>query len=157
MNDRGVQKAGFVLVTALLWAGVLMSGLLPLGAGYAYVVILALVALFTLGERGAYPFVGKHGVKHGFAFWLYAIAVLAYVALARTYGALFWYPTNSPRWINALPIVYGVTALARGWHIILRGRGEGLLGAFWRAIPGDIVRFPEAEAKQAQQPMGPQR
>ncbi|MBS7702661.1 hypothetical protein [Chelatococcus asaccharovorans] len=148
MNDRRIQKVGFVLATALLWAGVFMSGLLPLGAGYAYVVILALIALFTLGERGAYPFVGKHGVKHRLAFWLYALAVLAYATLARNHSALFWYPTDSPRWINAIPIVYGVAALARGWHIILRGRGEGLLGAFLRAMPGNIVRFPEVEAKQ---------
>lgn len=82
--------------------------------------IVGLGILLVWGEVGAYPFEGRHKVRHAIPFFA-AVVALGGIGNGSLNGpAPVWYPTDSPNWIMVPWLLAGVVMVLRGYRILPR-------------------------------------
>lgn len=82
--------------------------------------IVGLAVLLMWGEVGAYPFEGRHKVRHAIPL-LAAVMALSGIGNGSLNGpAPAWYPTDNPNWIMVPWLLAGVAMVLRGYRILPR-------------------------------------
>jgi hypothetical protein len=102
------------------------------------VCIIGLAVLLVWGEVGAYPFEGRHKVRHSIPFFA-AVVALGGIGNGSLNGpAPVWYPTDSPNWIIVPWLLAGIIMVLRGYRILPRQSAAAAASVSGPQTPGGM-------------------